>query len=140
MKLRSQVQGVLYRLKRDYGKPMEIRNLALSEAHRASGAITTGFQILKIQKGILLPARMVPSFVYDLAFIAANKNFTYGGFFGASTRTVIVDGRDLPKNFEVKESSQLIIESSPYSIKNVEKLVERLGLLLAVTTLSNLES
>jgi len=37
---------------------------------------------------IVLPTTLVPKFVFDLSFIASNKNFTYGGEFDASKKRV----------------------------------------------------
>jgi hypothetical protein len=135
-----QVKNILYQLKKDWGVSMQLRNPASSDLDRKIGTVLTAYQILKIRKGIWLPAKLSPTFIYDLSFIAANKNFTYGGLFGANLRVVIVDGHDVPKTFTIKENTQLVVEKSVYVVKNIEKLVNRLGYLLTVTTLSNLES
>jgi hypothetical protein len=134
-----QIKNILYQLKKDWGIAMDLRNQT-SVVDRKTGMTQKSYVSLSVRRGILLPVKLTPSFVYDLSFIAANKNFTYGGLFGAGSRVVIVDGSDVPSTFTVKEDTQLIIAKAVYSVKNVETLVNKLGYLLTVTTLSNLEN
>jgi len=133
-----QIKNILYQLKKDWGVAMDLRNQS-SVVDRRTGMTQKSYDSISVRRGILLPVKLVPSFVYDLSFIAANKNFTYGGLFGAGSRVVIVDGSDVPSTFTVKEDTQLIIAKGVYVVKNVETLVEKLGFLLTVTTLTNLE-
>ena len=134
-----QIKNILYQLKKDWGIAMDLRNQT-SVVDRKTGMTQKSYVSLSVRRGILLPVKLTPSFVYDLSFIAANKNFTYGGLFGAGSRVVIIDGSDVPSTFTVKEDTQLIIAKAVYSVKNVETLVDKLGYLLTVTTLSNLEN
>jgi len=134
-----QIKNILYQLKKDWGIAMDLRNQT-SVVDRKTGMTQKSYVSIPVRRGILLPVKLTPSFVYDLSFIAANKNFTYGGLFGAGSRVVIVDGSDVPSTFTVKEDTQLIIAKAVYSVKNVETLVNKLGYLLTVTTLSNLEN
>jgi len=134
-----QIKNILYQLKKDWGIAMDLRNQT-SVVDRKTGMTQKSYVSLSVRRGILLPVKLTPSFVYDLSFIAANKNFTYGGLFGAGSRVVIIDGSDVPSTFTVKEDTQLIIAKAVYSVKNVETLVNKLGYLLTVTTLSNLEN
>jgi len=134
-----QIKNILYQLKKDWGIAMDLRNQT-SVVDRKTGMTQKSYVGISVRRGILLPVKLTPSFVYDLSFIAANKNFTYGGLFGAGSRVVIVDGSDVPSTFTVKEDTQLIIAKAVYSVKNVETLVNKLGYLLTVTTLSNLEN
>jgi hypothetical protein len=133
-----QVKNIVYQLKKDWGVAMDLRNQT-SVVDRRTGMTQKSYETISVRRGVLLPVKLTPSFIYDLSFIAANKNFTYGGLFGAGTRVVIVDGSDVPSTFTVKEDTQLIIAKAVYVVKNVETLVNRMGFLLAVTTLSNLE-
>lgn len=134
-----QIKNILYQLKKDWGIAMDLRNQT-SVVDRKTGMTQKSYVSVSIRRGILLPVKLTPSFLYDLSFIAANKNFTYGGLFGAGSRVVIVDGSDVPSTFTVKEDTQLIIAKAVYVVKNVETLVNKLGYLLTVTTLSNLEN
>ena len=134
-----QVKNTLYQLKKDWGVKTDLRN-QLSVVDRKTGVTQKSFVSHSIRRGILLPVTLTPSFIYDLSFIAANKNFTYGGLFGVGSRVVILDGSDVPSTFTIKEDTQLIIAKAVYSVKNVNTLVNKIGFLLTVTTLSNLEN
>jgi len=133
------VRGILYQLKRDFPCEILLRNISLSESNKKTGVISKSFEVISVRRAILLPAILKPSFIYDLSFIAASKNFTYGGLFGASTRVVIVDGRDIPSLFKIEEGLQVVFKNQAYVLKSIEKLVENLGFLLTVTALTTSE-
>lgn len=90
------VKQIVYKLKRQYGQIAILRR-----QHAGSKDYTTGVSSLTttdytIKKAILLPVKTRVQFSYDLAFIAANKNFTYGGMYDRNIRTVIIDAKDIP--------------------------------------------
>jgi len=60
-----------------------------------TGAKTSVLRVINIKKAPVLRARDFRSFVYDLAFISANKDFTHGGFFDPEDRRIILDAKDL---------------------------------------------
>jgi hypothetical protein len=135
-----QVKNVLYQLKKDYPSSIRLRNIVESNVDRKTGKVFKTYHTISVMRAILLPTHLKPSFVYDLSFIAANKNFTYGGFFGADTRVVIIDGADVPKEFEIKESTQVLIDTVVYLVKSAEAIVNGLGYLITMTTLTNSEN
>ena len=134
-----QIKNILYQLKRDFPSSLRLRNLIDASSNKKTGVITRHYSTLEIRRGILLPTMMTPSFIYDLSFIAANKNFTYGGLFGSRTRLIIIDGKDVPSSFTIKEDTQVLLDDQVFLTKKVEKLVNGLGYLLTVSSLSNAE-
>jgi hypothetical protein len=64
---------------------------------------------------------MTRDFEYDLSFIAANKNFTYGGFFDPSVRDVIIDSKDIPSGFEITGDMYVIFDDRRYEIKETRE-------------------
>ena len=134
-----QINTILYRLKKDYGIPVDLRNLIDSEVNRETGVVSINYDTLKIKKAIVLPAKAIPSFVYDLSYIAANRNFSYGGFFGSHTRTVIVDGVDLKDDFLIKEKTEAIFENAIHVLKDYHPTATNRSVLLTLTTLSSME-
>jgi len=133
-----QINTILYRLKRNYSCDVKLRNRISSEVNRETGVLDMSYEALDI-RAIVLPAKAVSSFVYDLSYVAANRNFTYGGFFGSHTRTVIVDGIDLVDGFLVKEKTEVIFEESVHVLKDFHPTATNRSFLLTVTTLSSLE-
>ena len=111
------VNTVLYRLKQDYGITIGIYRLIVGTPNYLTGAKDVSNQLIKqILKAILLPTRDIQKFQYGLSFIAANKNFTYGGVFEVGDREVIIDSKDLPKDFNFQDGDYLVFEKQRYNI------------------------
>jgi len=86
---------ILYRLKQNFGVPAIFSFPTQNDYDVTTGAITRVFTTFTVQKVIVLPAALTREFVYDLAYIAANKNFTNGGYFDAQNRNIIIQKSDL---------------------------------------------
>jgi hypothetical protein len=134
-----QISIIIYRLKRQYGVPMKLRRITDDNTDLASGKVYRGYYVIDIKRGIALPAKLAPAFAYDLAFVAANKNFTYGGIFGSSTRLVILDGKDIPSDFEIAEDDELLYENKVHAVKAINPTATKKGFILTVTTISSME-
>lgn len=86
--------NVLYQLKRRYGTRVTF--------HRDNETLDTELgtkivikQTWEIKYAILMPTTQQQKFVYDLSYIAGNRNFTMGAIFDASFRKLILDSKDL---------------------------------------------
>lgn len=90
------VRQVLYRLKRNKNWSATVTLTVASDTYDLeTGDITAGSTVYTIKHVIVLPANLSRDFVYDLAFIAANKNFTMGGFYDQQDRVFIIDKREI---------------------------------------------
>lgn len=112
----------LYRLKRSYGTPVTLYKVH-SELNIDTGEITETYTIVKIKKALVEPTREIRSFVYDLAYISANKDFSMGGFFDPSDRLVIVDRKkDLPSSWgDVDLEQFFMINNRRFDIKSLQE-------------------
>lgn len=90
-----QIELVLYRLKREYGLPVILRKPTRNENDIQTGKITREYSVCKIRKAICLPADLMRTFIYDLTYVAANKNFAYGGLFDKTVKIFILDKKDI---------------------------------------------
>ena len=115
------ISRVLYRLKRRYGATVDLIWRTSSTVDRETGLKTVEKDSIRLQRVIVLPSQVHREFSYDLAYIAAAKNFTYGGFFDTTERRFIVDTRDLPPDFEIKVGYYLVYDRVRYDVKTVEK-------------------
>lgn len=115
------ISKVLYRLKRRYGEPVDLIRRLSSTVDRETGLKTVRTATIRLKRVICLPAQLSREFSYDLAYIAAAKNFTYGGFFDTTERRFIVDTRDLPADFEIKIGHYLVYDQVRYDVKTVER-------------------
>jgi hypothetical protein len=120
------VRNVLYKLKRSYGMPVDLHKIESHSVDPPTGEKTTILGVIHVSKAIVLRAREFRSFVYDLAFISANKDFTTGGFFDPTDRRVIFAASDLG-GYEPTISDFLIIDNERYDVKEVHELEQDYG-------------
>lgn len=118
--LLRQIKGIIYRLKREYGLPIIVYHRIFTDTDRKTGVITERFQTLCIRRAAVLPNRRIRDFAYDLSYIAANKNFTYGAFFDPEDRIIIIDKDDL-KNIPLKIDDFIIFQEKQYEVKEIRE-------------------
>ena len=136
-----QVEIIIYKLKRQYGMQMYIRYRGSDDEYNLeTGDITRDLDYISIRRGILLPKRTITEFSYDLSFIAASKNFTYGGLYEEGTRWVLIDSKDLPRTFTLNTEMSIVFDNRRYKIAEHDKVPESLprgyAWLLRVTEIS----
>ena len=124
------ISRILYRLKRRYGVTVDIVWRESSVTNRETGAKTVTKDSVRVDRMIVLPSELHREFSYDLAFIAAAKNFTYGGFFDTSKRRFIVDTRDLPADFEIKIGYWFVYDRQRYDVEEVQRFEDSRGFLI----------
>lgn len=130
-----QIKLILYRLKKDYGQPVSIMTRTALTQNVQTGLITQTERVIKIRRAIVVDAKQSRDFVYDLSFIAANKNFTYGGEFDTSKRQIILDGHDLPKDYKPSINDRCVFDGVRYQFATMEPTVYNLGYILTVKSL-----
>lgn len=132
MNVLRQAKIVLYRLKMNFGVPVNII-VDLGTIHDIqTGRIVANERSFIIRRAMVLPDKMVRDFVYDLSFIAANKNFTYGGLFDKSTRLMILDSADLPRDYIPAIDNRCVYANERYNFKDMNRLIENLGYLITL--------
>lgn len=111
-------KNILYPLKRRYGLPAKIQRLTGVVNNVETGVQAKTYEVIVIKRAILLPQNTIRKFIYDLSFIAANKNFTYGAFFDNTSRIILIDGKDL--QIELTPNDHIEIDGIRESIKRIE--------------------
>ena len=134
-----EMRRLLYPIKRRRGEPVQIHQIDDNSANLQSGAITKSYTTHKIKKAIVLPVNFNRSFVYDLAYIAANKNFTGGGLFDKSFTTVIIDIPDLPTGIIITLNDYCSISGVTYKIAKSD-VFEAAFSILQLVTITNFAS
>lgn len=107
---------VVYKLKQQYGRPAGLYSYQDVTTNYDTGATTKTYTIHEIRRVVILNSIVKRDFVYDLSYIAANKNFTYGGFFDTGERQVLIDKKDLA-NITIEEKDHLLIDDERYEVK-----------------------
>ena len=113
------VRRVVYKFKRAYGLPVDYYRTESHTTDMESGDKVTVLDMTHIRKVVVLRAREFRSFVYDLAYISANKDFTTGGFFDPSDRRIVIDPRDLAVGVIPTVDDYCIFNNSKYEVKEV---------------------
>lgn len=103
-------------------RPTEVLNLE-------AGSKTVDKQIFEVRKAILLPDSLDRRFVYDLTFIANNKNFTYGALFDTAARKIIVRKADL-NGYVPQLDDYMLFESDRWNLVQIIKFEYNVGYLL----------
>lgn len=130
------IRSAIRNLKRRYGQNIRLTRMTTVGTTDFTSGKTSGneTEIKKIRRAIVLPSRLKRGFTYDLSFIAANKNFTYGGFYDVAQRTIILDNKDIG-SFIVNVDTNLMIGETKYKIKEVNSYEEGRATILIVVEL-----
>jgi len=124
----------LYILRKDWGQPIIIQHFDTVTVAPDTGVQDVNYINYKISRAIVLPTKEAKKFAYDLSFIAANKNFTYGGIFEQNDVWIIILKRDLPEA-DITCDDQVVIGTQRYSIGSVDR--NQYGVLLVTKSLAN---
>lgn len=127
------IQSVVRTLKRRLGEQVILVNQNAAGTPDYTTGVRTGRteSSKTIRKAIVQQARNGRKFSYDLSYIAANKNFTYGGFYDSSTRTVLIDNKDLGV-FVIDLDTTVTYNSKQYEVKEVAEYEGNVATLLTI--------
>lgn len=84
-----------------------------------TGVVTRTFESTTV-RALVQPATRQRDFVYDISYLAANKNFVYGGVFDKTLVEVTVRSGDLPSGFRVDTKTLVFIENEAYIVRSCE--------------------
>jgi hypothetical protein len=114
-----QIELIIYNLKKHYGLPAYLRKPTKNENDVTTGKVVTEYEVFKIRKLICLPDESKRQFIYDLSYVAANKNFAYGGLFDRSIKMFILDRKDT--KIDVTLADNLVRDGRRYDIIDIDK-------------------
>ena len=124
------VRNILYHLKRVHGVPLDYYSIVRGTLNVETGQkATPTTEVVHVARAITFDGTSRTKFDYDLAFIAANKNFTYGSTFHITDRLFIIDAQDLEAD-PVKETDQIVYDGKRYSIEKVQELDVKAGYII----------
>ena len=117
------ISQVVYRLKRRYGEAIDIVYRTSDVTNLETGRKTITKNSRRVNRAIVLPSAIDRVFSYDLAFIATNKNFTYGGHYDTTERRFIIDRKDIP-GLELTLDMYLLFAGNRYDLKEIQEFEE----------------
>ncbi len=120
--LNRRVSNALYMLRRQYGGRFDFyRRGTTGNTDHLTGDVTVDKTVVSIDRGIILPAKVMREATQTLSMISANKSFVVGGTYDNSTRMFIVDRKDVPdlelKDFEPTSDDWIVYNGRKYEIK-----------------------
>ncbi len=116
------LRPLVYDLKRDYGFPITIVKTVSTTVDLGSGIKSSVLASRRVERAIFLPARAFRSFVYDLSYVANNKNFTTGSFFDPTDRTMFIDARDVD-DFEINADDRVLYNDEEYIVTEIHDFI-----------------
>lgn len=122
------IRQVMYRMKFRYGCKVRLLRRTNVSVDRATGDKTMTIEGLYIRRALVLPNTVHREFFYDLAFIASNKNFTYGGQVGTAERRVVFDKKSLRISagvyWTLEVGQWFLSEGKRYEVKEISQFEE----------------
>ena len=142
------VSQTLYRLKREYGRTVTLRKTDNANAtydpktgRASAGAGQTDHEIKRVIVG---QANILRDLVYDLAYIAAGKNFTEGAFFDQTKTALIFDRKEMRDRIlddgtilEVTRDDTIYIDGKQYDTVTIMPVDGNWGTIVVAKAVSN---
>lgn len=123
-----EISKIIYSLKREWGMPVQVCRTILDNRNLLTGKISRETKKYSIKRAIALPKS---SFYTEVKSSILPVN-------GADT-VVIVDNKDLPKDFKFKNNDYLVIKLIKYEIVDFESIGDGRACLLNAKTTGVLE-
>jgi len=124
------IKVLLYKLKRDYGEPLEVYRLNSSVANLQTGKKTVSKTRYAIPRAIVMTSDLERLAVFSHTFLIADKQFAYGAFFDADAKNFIIDYRDLPQGFTFDLNDWVVWDGQRYEIKKVMEAEHGMAVML----------
>jgi hypothetical protein len=112
----------VYRLKHEIGEPVKwVRRLSVS-LDIESGLEREEKEEHYIHRAVVFPSQFIQDAKYSITYLASNKNFVYGGFFGRANLAIVIDLRDFPfKDFSnMLEDKVILQDDTMYEVKSID--------------------
>ena len=112
----------LYKLKRDYGAPIEICKLLDSQVDIKTGKRSISTSVFPVERAIALPATQSRKALMRkmAAGTEASRDFTASGAYDLDVRDFIIDRRDTPTIPELTDDDWIIYHQRKYQIAKVQ--------------------
>lgn len=125
------VKRVLYKLKRNYGYPLDLYKILETSEDVATGKKTVRRARHHLHKAIILTAaELKRQYQYDMSYVAVNQRFSYGAFYDTEALFLIIDCVDLPRGLVLTLDDFAIYKHKRYNFDKVEPLEQNLAYMI----------
>ena len=122
------IKRLLYNLERRMGGRVSFHR-DVETLNTRTGKKTVAKTVWQDNKVVVLPSELKTKFVFDLSFIAANKNFTYGGDFDTSKRRLILSAREAG-DYVPQNQDYFVFEGKRWELDEIQTFEYNTGYLL----------
>lgn len=107
------IHDLLYAFKRQWGGEFQYVQILTSQADTTTGTRDISRQVFNLP-AVKLPIQTLRKFIQDIGYLAANKNFTYGGLNDYNTVRLLISAEDLPAGFNVDLDGYIVLDHKRY--------------------------
>ena len=117
------VDQIVYELKRTRPTRLDLYKIAYHLVDLETGVKTIDEDRLQINRAVVLPSQLESKFTFDLAYLAASRDFTEGGFYQQRLRTVLIDAQDIPNGWGQPTTEQrVVLDNRSWKVLKVTNL------------------
>lgn len=109
------LRDAFYKMRLDYGRPGKVFQITSESTNSLTGKRTVQQNVIPIRDVVVAPISVVRKFFFDLAYMKANNNFTYGGDFDIADMIVFIDSK-----LKVKIEDELVLGKERWQIFKVQ--------------------
>lgn len=130
------ITHILYDLKHRFNHTVVLRKMDSAPTFDPeTGVQTSSNTDHTIKKVIVLPLDSKREFEYDITYLAAGNNFTYGALYDSTHTVFIFTKRQLRDSdnstyYTITQADRLILSGDIYEIKSISKMIGNLGYLV----------
>ena len=132
-----EISKIIYHLKTRWGFPLTYFNPTSQTHDPKTGEISRLYDQVNINRAVILPTNLHRAFVYDLAYIAANKNFTEGAYFDKTLSRVIIDINEFPQGFAPDLNHHMEYSGGRHEIRSIQIFEDRRSYVFSVEGVLN---
>jgi hypothetical protein len=131
LSLNRRIRQTLYVLKRAFGNMVTVYRFLESSTDYKTGVKTNLTESFIVRKCIILPVKITREVVQSVSAISANKSFVYGGSYDTDSRDFVIDARDLPAGYSIRQNDYIVYNDQRFELKNVVELEQKTGWLIS---------
>ena len=121
------IKNVLYKLKLDYGTPIDIYRYGSQTVDTRTGEIAKPKTVLNVSLAVVLNEGS------KRQFKPANSQFNYGGHFDTAKHVCILDAEDVPVDFVPNMEDYIVHNGTRWAISSITELISGYGWVITMT-------
>lgn len=123
----SYIKNVLYKLKLDYGTPIDIYRYGSQIIDTRTGEIEKPKIVINLSLAVVLDEGSKRQFVPSL-----DRNFAYGGYFDTAKHVCVIDAADVPVDFTPTIEDYIVHNGARWAISSITELISGYGWLITL--------